>query len=81
MILVIFDLHVALPIKFRSHYLSDQEKIKINVQDGGHGHFDLQSPRYFPPSFETTGLSVQKEKFIIEDDGLGGHFEFLIGTI
>ena len=45
--------------------------------------FDLRH-RYFLPSFESTGISVQEKKFKIavqDNGGRGGRFGFPIGTI
>ena len=45
--------------------------------------FDLQSPKCFLPSFESTGLLVQekKRKIDFQDGGHGGHLGFPIGMI
>ena len=42
-------------------------------------YFDLQVPRYFLLSFESTGLSVHEKKF--KTDFQDGHLGFQIGTI
>ena len=42
--------------------------------------FIYKSPRHFPPSLESTGLSVQEKKHKIDFQD-GGHLGFPIGTI
>ena len=90
-ILAAFDVQVTFihPMKFRVSWLfgSRKKKFKINSQHGGYGdHFKFlserflailsyKSPENFLSSFESTGLSVQEEKFKldIQDGDCGGH--------
>ena len=67
-------------------------KDKIDLQDSSHGGqirfliitilaiFDLPVVKYFLPSFETTGLSVQETKGKIDFQD-GGHPGFPFGEI
>ena len=95
-ILAILDLQVTLmlPTKFRVSWLlglGEEAKNRFSrrlpwrpslIYDR-HDFLIYKSPQYFLPSFESTGLSFQKEKRKIDfQDGChGGHLGFPIGTI
>ena len=98
-IVAIFDLQVTLmlPTKFQVNWpFSQGEDAKIDFKDccyGGHlgflngtvlaFFFTYKSPRCFPPSFKSIGLSVQekKQKIDFQESGHGGHLGFPMGTI
>ena len=98
-IVATFDLQVTLmlPTKFQVSWpFSSGEDAKIDFKDccyGGHFgflngtvlafFFTYKSPRCFPPSFLSIGLSVQekKQKIDFQESGHGGHLGFPMGTI
>ena len=73
-------------------HLVQENKRKIDFQDGGHlgfsigmilAIFDLQVTPMLPSKFEVNWPSVQekKRKIDFQDGGHGGHLGFLIGKI